>query len=80
MTEFFLGYRSTALPADAVITKLTIPLGGNNEVIKAYKQAKRKDDDIAIVTAGFRVRLDDEGLVKGICLAYGGYVTNPNPE
>lgn len=74
MTEFFLGYRTTALPADAVITKLTVPLGAKNEVIKAYKQAKRKDDDIAIVTAGLRVNLDDAGLVKDISLAYGGYI------
>lgn len=76
MAEFFLGDGSTALPEDAVITKLTIPLGTGDgrEVIKAYKQSKRKGNDSAIVTAGLRVNLDDAGLVKDICLAYGGCV------
>jgi len=79
MKEFFLTYRKTALPADAIITKLTIPLPaeGAREVIKSYKQAKRKDDDIAIVTSGFRVVLDERGVVTDISLAYGGYVCSP---
>lgn len=49
-------------------------------VVKAYKQAKRKDDDIAIVTAGMRASLDKDGLVKDVSLAYGGCETNPNPS
>jgi len=75
MKEFFLAYRTTALPEDAIITKLTIPLPaeGAREVIKSYKQAKRKDDDIAIVTSGFRVVIDECGVVTDISLAYGGY-------
>lgn len=72
MTDFFVGYRTTTLPADSVITKILIPLGKEREVVKAYKQAKRKDDDIAIVTAGFRVRLGNEGCVEDVCLTYGG--------
>ncbi|KAH7060693.1 Molybdopterin-binding domain of aldehyde dehydrogenase-domain-containing protein [Macrophomina phaseolina] len=74
LSKFFLAYRTTTLPPDAVITHLRIPLppADAREVTKAYKQAKRKDDDIAIVTAAFRVRLDSEGAVTDICLAYGG--------
>ncbi|KAI5857796.1 molybdopterin binding aldehyde oxidase/xanthine dehydrogenase [Tricharina praecox] len=74
MRKFFLAYRTTALPADAVITKIIVPLGhaSGREIIKAYKQAKRKDDDIAIVTAGLRVRLGEDGCVEDVCLAYGG--------
>ncbi|RPA90528.1 xanthine dehydrogenase [Choiromyces venosus 120613-1] len=74
MKEFFVAYQMTALPADSIITKLTIPLPaeGTREVIKSYKQAKRKDDDIAIVTAGFRVVLDESSVVTHISLAYGG--------
>ncbi|RPA93268.1 xanthine dehydrogenase [Choiromyces venosus 120613-1] len=74
MKEFFVAYRTTALPADCIITKLTIPLPaeGTREVIKSYKQAKGKDDDIAIVTARFRVVLDESSVVMDISLAYGG--------
>jgi xanthine dehydrogenase/oxidase len=72
--DFFLSYRQTSLPADAVITKIQIPFPAVEvrEIMKAYKQAKRKDDDIAIVTAASRVRLDADGRVDGIALAFVG--------
>ncbi|OCL10659.1 hypothetical protein AOQ84DRAFT_387369 [Glonium stellatum] len=72
--QLFIAYRTTSLPADAVITHIRVPLASSDirEVTKAYKQAKRKDDDIAIVTAGFRVRINDEGIVEEIALSYGG--------
>lgn len=74
MASMFLGYRKTALPHGSVITQIRIPVPalGVTELIKSYKQAKRKDDDIAIVTAAFRVRLTGEGIVEDISLAYGG--------
>lgn len=74
MDKFFLSYRQTSLPADAIIGKIKIPIppASAPEVMKAYKQAKRKDDDIAIVTAAFRVRLDADRKVEQIALAYGG--------
>ena len=77
--KLFLMYRTTALPADAIITKLTIPLPeeGVREVIKSYKHEKRKDDDIAVVTAGLRVVLDECGIVTDILLAYGVCVYSP---
>lgn len=72
--SFFISYRKTSLPADAIITKIRIPIpkAEELEVFKAYKQSKRKDDDIAIVTAAFRVRLSDTGKVDSVSLAYGG--------
>ncbi|KAF1996296.1 hypothetical protein P154DRAFT_498902 [Amniculicola lignicola CBS 123094] len=74
MSKFFLAYRTTALPPDAILSQVRIPLPAPEvrEIIKAYKQAKRKDDDIAIVTSAFRVRLNSEGKVEDVCLVYGG--------
>lgn len=73
MTEFFKGYRTTALPSDAVIVSLRIPAAQpKGEYIRAYKQAKRKDDDIAIVNAVLRVVLDDSSNVEDVSLVYGG--------
>lgn len=74
ITSWFLRYRTTALPEDGIITQIVIPLPSEGilEVTKAYKQAKRKDDDIAIVTAGFRVRLNEEGVVEDCGFAFGG--------
>ncbi|EEH16869.1 xanthine dehydrogenase, molybdopterin binding subunit [Paracoccidioides brasiliensis Pb03] len=74
MVSMFRGYRKTALPPGGIVTHIRIPVPpeGVREITKSYKQAKRKDDDIAIVTAGFRVRLGDDDSVKDVSLAYGG--------
>jgi xanthine dehydrogenase/oxidase len=73
MSTFFKGYRQTALPPDAIIAGLRIPVAQEKgEYIRAYKQSKRKDDDIAIVNAALRVKLDDEDVVKDVSLVYGG--------
>ncbi|KAI9804747.1 MAG: hypothetical protein M1825_001115 [Sarcosagium campestre] len=73
MSQFFKGYRTTALEPDAIISSIRIPVSrGTGEVIRAYKQAKRKDDDIAIVNAALRVSLDDVNMVESVNLAYGG--------
>lgn len=74
MVTMFRGYRKTALPQGGIITQIRIPIppADAREVTKSYKQAKRKDDDIAIVTAGFRVRFDEQDIVKDVSLAYGG--------
>lgn len=38
-----------------------------------YKQAHRRDDDIAIVNAGFRVVFfEDSCVVKEVAMAFGG--------
>lgn len=79
LPQFVKGYRRTSLTEemqDGVLTAVRIPLppltGNGKNVIKAYKQAKRKEDDIAIVTACFRIRLDDSGLVDDAVFSYGG--------
>ncbi|PYH80963.1 xanthine dehydrogenase [Aspergillus uvarum CBS 121591] len=74
MEKMFLGYRKTALPKGSLITEIRVPLPSSacREITKSYKQAKRKDDDIAIVTAAFRVRLASDNTVEDASLAYGG--------
>lgn len=73
MTEFFTGYRKTALAQDSIIASIRIPVtASKNEFYRSYKQAKRKDDDIAIVTSSLRVKMDDDGIVTESNLIYGG--------
>lgn len=79
-SRLFLGYRKTALPPSAVITRVVIPLcpaPSAKSFIRAYKQAKRKDDDIAIVTCSFYLQVgpkDSHGhcAITDVRLAYGG--------
>jgi len=74
MSKFFVAYRTTTLPPDTAIARIRIPIPAKDtrEVLKAYKQAKRKDDDIAIVTAAFRIRLDSQNCVEDASVVYGG--------
>lgn len=72
MTDFFKGYRTTALPADAIIGSLKVPITGKGEYFRAYKQSKRKDDDIAIVNSAMRVKLNDAHEIESVSLVYGG--------
>lgn len=73
MNEFFKGYRSTALPPDAVIASLHIPVvQEKGEYVRAYKQSKRKDDDIAIVNAALRVALSPSNDITSVSLIFGG--------
>ena len=59
MREFFLAYRKVNLASDEVIIKVTVPLPKSElEQVYAYKQAKRKVDDIALVNGCFRVKLE----------------------
>ncbi|KZF19905.1 xanthine dehydrogenase/oxidase [Xylona heveae TC161] len=73
MSQFFKGYRTTALAPDAVISSIRIPCASEKgEFFQAFKQSKRKDDDIAIVNSALRVALDDDHNVKNINLVFGG--------
>jgi xanthine dehydrogenase/oxidase len=72
MTEFFLGYRKIALKPSEVAVSLFVPFTRENEFASSFKQAKRRDDDIAIVNAAFRVLLDDDLKVKDASIVYGG--------
>ena len=73
MSQFFKGYRTTALAPDAIIASLRIPVAQEKgEYLRAYKQAKRKDDDIAIVNAALRVSLSETHVVESVDLVYGG--------
>ena len=73
MSQFFKGYRTTALAPDAIIASLRIPVAREKgEYLRAYKQAKRKDDDIAIVNAALRVSLSENHVVESVDLVYGG--------
>ncbi|KAJ7265978.1 Molybdopterin-binding domain of aldehyde dehydrogenase-domain-containing protein [Mycena haematopus] len=76
LADFFTGYRKTTLPRDAVIVKIIVPINDTDdrEVVRAYKQAKRRDDDIAIVTACFSMRITSEGKISHVRLAYGGWL------
>lgn len=49
--KFFIKYRTPSIAADEIITQIDVPFTKVGEHFKAYKQAQRREDDIAIVNA-----------------------------
>lgn len=68
---FFTGYRKNQVKNDEVLIAINIPFTKMNQYFYAYKQAKRRDDDIAIVNMAVNVTVDDN-KISDIRLAFGG--------
>ena len=69
---FVKGYRKTECRPDELITGIVLPRLSAESRVRTYKVSKRRDLDIATVSAAFRVDLSKNGIVNDITLAYGG--------
>eukprot|EP00794_Sanderia_malayensis_P018330 gene18330-biopygen12273 len=69
--NFFTGYRRNVIQPEELLLSITLPFTDENDHFKAYKQSKRRDDDIAIVNAAFKLKLI-EGVIDNITICYGG--------
>uniref|UniRef100_A0A336MDC5 Xanthine dehydrogenase n=1 Tax=Culicoides sonorensis TaxID=179676 RepID=A0A336MDC5_CULSO len=70
---FFTGYRKNIIEHDETLVSLHIPKTTKNQYFYAYKQAKRRDDDIAIVNGAFNVTFEDgTNIVRKAAFSYGG--------
>lgn len=76
ISDFFLRYRVVDLKPTEVLERIEVPILRNVfEYFHAFKQARRREDDISIVTSGMRLRLivqDDKYVIDDIALAFGG--------
>ncbi|GMT22071.1 hypothetical protein PFISCL1PPCAC_13368 [Pristionchus fissidentatus] len=71
--KFFVGYRKTTIAGDEIVKAIWIPLTEKHEHVTSYKQAARREDDIAIVTGAFSTLLDPATqTVKRLRISYGG--------
>ncbi|PSR86829.1 Xanthine dehydrogenase [Actinidia chinensis var. chinensis] len=73
--NFFLGYRKVDLASNEILLSIFLPWTRPFEFVKEFKQAHRRDDDIAIVNAGMRVYLEaknEKWVVSDASIAYGG--------
>lgn len=70
---FFKGYRQNILEPDELLISLFIPKTSRDQFFVAYKQAKRREDDIAIVNMALNVTFEpNSDVVENIAIAYGG--------
>jgi len=74
--EFFVGYRRTALEPGEFIARIDVPLPRTGQQFRAYKVAKRFDQDISAVCGAFHLELAN-GLVHDIRVGFGGMAATP---
>ncbi|XP_063595741.1 xanthine dehydrogenase/oxidase-like [Penaeus indicus] len=71
--SFFTGYRRNSIRPEEVLVTVLIPYSRKNEYFLGFKQSRRREDDIAIVNAGMRVRfLQATTIVERLDVAFGG--------
>ena len=76
LEDFYLGYRHTALGPGEFIERIRIPIHGAHHQIRAYKIAKRFDQDISAVCGAYHLVLEDR-VVRDIRICYGGMAATP---
>lgn len=75
---FYTAYRKNIVKPDEVLVSIEIPFTKKGQHFFAYKQARRRDDDIAIVNSAFNITLvnntatNKDPEVEDICMAFGG--------
>lgn len=78
VSDFFIKYRTVDLKPTEVVECIEVPrLANVFEYLKPFKQARRREDDISIVTAGMKLQLavkDSKFVIVDAALAYGGMV------
>ncbi|KAF4093447.1 hypothetical protein AMELA_G00002150 [Ameiurus melas] len=71
--DFFVGSGKTILRPDEIVLSVFIPVSRKCEVVCAFRNAPRKDNALATVSAGMRVRFDhDSDVVGDMSVYYGG--------
>ncbi|HTR17093.1 MAG TPA: xanthine dehydrogenase small subunit, partial [Acetobacteraceae bacterium] len=76
LDDFFTGYRTTILQPGEFIERILVPLPAGEQHFRAYKVAKRFDQDISAVCGAFRVDRAG-GTVRDIRIAFGGMAATP---
>lgn len=61
---FYTGYRRNVLAPDEILVSVSVPYTEEDEHFVAFKQAKRRDDDIAIVNSAFFFKLSGSGGIE----------------
>ena len=76
-STFYTGYRRNVVRPDEVLVSIRLPFPPSpDHFFVAYKQARRRDDDIAIVNAAFNVQVvrstDGVPRISTLRMAFGG--------
>ncbi|XP_044755537.1 xanthine dehydrogenase [Coccinella septempunctata] len=71
--HFFTGYRKSIVNPDEVLVSITIPYSKTDQYFYAHKQARRREDDIAIVNMCMNVTFQGKtNIISDLSVAFGG--------
>ncbi|KAJ8282636.1 hypothetical protein COCON_G00051550 [Conger conger] len=71
--DFFVGFAKTTLKPDEVALSIFIPVSKQGEFVRAFRQAPRKENALATVTTGMRVKFfKGTSKVEDLSIYYGG--------
>jgi xanthine dehydrogenase small subunit len=70
ITQFYKGYKKFDLRPGELIARVSIPLPGEDEILRLYKVSRRRDLDISTFTAAIRMRLDGD-MIADAAMAFG---------
>jgi len=76
LSEFFVDYRRTLLGRDALLVAIEIPKPLPS-LVRFYKVAKRRADDISTVAAAMSLDREPNGHVRSARFAFGGVAATP---
>ena len=71
--NFFTGYRKNKLKPDEVIGSVWIPYTAPDEYVVAYKQSRRREDDIAIANGAFFFKITPTDKARKPTFEFGGH-------
>jgi xanthine dehydrogenase small subunit len=77
MSEFYPGYRRTAIQPDEILVAIRIPLACENLRQAFHKVGTRRAQSIAKASLAAAISLDDRGFVRRIRLAAGSVAPTP---
>ena len=78
LREFFLGHRRVLMADNEILVGIHIPLPSpsSKTFLRSYKQARRRDDPVKIVSAEFQVQLEqsvpanDQWCIVSACFSF----------
>uniref|UniRef100_A0A3B4ZKP0 Aldehyde oxidase 1 n=1 Tax=Stegastes partitus TaxID=144197 RepID=A0A3B4ZKP0_9TELE len=71
--DFFIGFGKTVLKPEEIVVSVFIPFTRKGELVRAFRQAPRKEASFATVSTGMRVFFSEGSrVVQDVSLYYGG--------
>lgn len=76
VADYFVSYKVTVQQPGEFIERIIVPRPVEGDLFRVYKISKRLEDDISSTCGAFKVQLE-QGVVKNICIAFGGMAEIP---